>query len=216
MTRHVKMNACFAECGNFQDISGMKQIKVLCTLLLLLTFSTGAKAQVGGGAMAGLVFSQIDGDAFGGYGKFGYHLGGFSTFAFSDMLELEVEILLGQRGAREATDVFIYHRRLNYIDVPVLLNVRLFGSPGNGGMLQAGPYLGILYSANEGIKNLKSDVTYQYKTVELGGLAAANMEFADNWAVSFRWGLSLNNILATRNPWTRNRYLEIALRYHWR
>lgn len=185
----------------------------MCLMIVLGT----AHAQVGGGFMAGGVFSQVDGDAYGGYSKIGYHLGGFAYFAFSDRIELEPEILIGQRGARNANQGLIYHLRMNYIDVPVLVNFKLWGNSDNALVVQGGPYFGILFGANLGDRRLGTlDVTDRYKPLEIGGLAAMTYEFKESMGISFRWGASLNNILDSRNPWTRNRYLEVALRYKWR
>lgn len=194
----------------------MKIMKKAWLLACMLALATGLNAQVGGGIFVGAVASQIDGDQYGGYNKLGYHLGGYAFFAFNDVFEIEPEILIGQRGARQATETFIYHRRLNYIDVPVLVNARLDLGNDSKIMVQLGPYAGILFAANSGIKDFKVDVSDQYKRLDFGGIAGITFEVQEKVGISLRSGISFNNIFIDRFPYTQNRYIELGLRYSWR
>lgn len=194
----------------------MEKMRRMLLLGCLLAFGVMLKAQVGGGLFISGIASQIDGDQYGGYNKLGYHLGGYAFFAFNEVFEIEPEILIGQRGARQATETFIYHRRLNYIDVPVLVNARLDVGGGSKIMFQLGPYAGILFAANSGIKDFKLDVSHQYKKLDLGGIAGFTFEVQEKVGITMRSGLSFNNIFIDRFPYTQNRYIELGLRYSWR
>jgi hypothetical protein len=84
-----------------------------------------------GGLLAGVNFSQVDGDAYAGYHKVGFNVGGIVYTRFSEHLAGSLEILFSQKGARGhqvqaigASDSFLtsYRINLNYAEIPVMLN----------------------------------------------------------------------------------------------
>ena len=71
--------------------------------------------------------AQIDGDRMDGYHKLGFVVGGAATLQISNRWSLRPEILFTQKGSRStAADSLTYLRyRLNYVQIPVLLEYRV-------------------------------------------------------------------------------------------
>ncbi len=86
------------------------------------------------GLEAGGNFSQVDGDNFAGYHKAGLNAGAIIYAKLSNQLAASMEILFAQKGSRASqtqvprmandsnTIITDYRIRLNYAEVPILLN----------------------------------------------------------------------------------------------
>lgn len=100
--------------------------KIIVIVLLLATqssFSQGFK----GGLLTGVVVSQVDGDNFDGYHKFGFQLGAYTEFDLNEKWGLLVELKYIQKGSNKTDKKDPYNDfriSLNYIDLPVLLNYK--------------------------------------------------------------------------------------------
>ena len=84
-----------------------------------------------GGFVAGANFSTIDDHDFIHYTKIGANLGGIGFMRFSYRTDLSVEVLFSQKGRNTSTftgtnkpglDFIKMYDRLNYIEVPVMIN----------------------------------------------------------------------------------------------
>lgn len=84
-----------------------------------------------GGLVAGATFTQVDGDNFAGYTKFGYTGGGIVYAQLVDKLAASLEILYTQKGSKSngakpsangAILVREYGINMNYAEVPIMLN----------------------------------------------------------------------------------------------
>jgi len=100
----------------------MRIIIFLCLLMLLPPMS----AQVfKGGFVAGLAFSQVEGDDFSGYKKPGIQAGFVSDAYFSPKFSGGFEILFSQRGANTDfnPDKYLdgFSMRFNYIEIPAVI-----------------------------------------------------------------------------------------------
>lgn len=84
---------------------------------------------------AGLIFggnaTQVDGDNYAGYHKFGLNAGGVVYAHLSDQLALSMEILFSQKGSRghfaqlstnKAFTIRKYNIGLNYAEIPIQIN----------------------------------------------------------------------------------------------
>src|SRR6185295_17478463 len=78
------------------------------------------------GIIAGLNFSQIDGDDFARYNKFGINAGGTALIKFHKNWSAGFELLFSQKGSREFgtpnNGYSIRRIKLSYIEVPVMIN----------------------------------------------------------------------------------------------
>ncbi|MBA3830098.1 MAG: PorT family protein [Taibaiella sp.] len=115
-------------------------LKAILCVLCLLPFAKEVQAQENyyveeqrtfyGGIVAGVNFTQIDGDDFKGYDKIGANFGGKVYAQLDAHLAASMEILYSQKGSRsihpqEAEPGVVitdYRVDLNYAEVPILLN----------------------------------------------------------------------------------------------
>jgi len=114
---------------------------ILALLLSQMLFSQGFK----GGLTGGLVVSQVDGDQIEGYNKIGLHAGIYSRYLFNDKWSVVLEIKYIQKGSShtDKDNPYSYFKiKLNYIELPLLLEYRLNKSFIFGAGLSYGNLLG--------------------------------------------------------------------------
>lgn len=187
----------------------MKQFWITCCLAFLpwIAFSQG----VGGGLSLAGVASQIDGDQWGGYKKLGLHFGGFAWYDFNDRLGIQAEILYGHRGSREVVTAY-GQISLNYIDLPLLLRVRVLSKESTQLFAEAGPSANLILSARTGFKEFKRDVTAEYNRlnseVHLGG----TLLFQERIGLLARWSYGITNLYNARRPWLAIHYVNFGVR----
>lgn len=189
----------------------MKKLRLFLFVILCLQGFSVQSQNVGAGLSLGPIFSQLDGDSFGGYKKIGLHFGGYSWYDFSDRIALQIEILYQQKGSRETVNGY-YRQSFHYIDVPVLARFLALGDTDKGLFLHAGLAPGFLISSQVGFRNTKTDDTSKWNRFSTDALA--DVEYKINSKLSFmmRFGISLINILPYRFNWHTNRYFNLALR----
>ncbi|MBO9203441.1 MULTISPECIES: porin family protein [Niastella] len=116
----------------------------IASTLTSLSFAQGFHI----GAKAGANIFKVDGTSMKDEFNFGYNVGAFAELNFSDKIGIQPEVMWNQTNYRTG-DHFgsIYPHgvddvkgKLNYLSIPVLLNV----SPAKFLTLQAGPQFGIL------------------------------------------------------------------------
>lgn len=115
--------------------------RLLLFPFFLLPFLSFAQDEpFGAGVAAGVNTSQVSGDDLSGFHQFGLSGGFFVSRAISENTSLELQMLYSQKGSRktpdpESGDHTSYNLRVNYIDLPLLLDYRtesgidLFGGP---------------------------------------------------------------------------------------
>lgn len=91
--------------------------------LLFLIAPLFCEAQIfKGGIVAGMNFSQVDGDGTGGYRKLGINSGFVGQIDLTDRWYLNVEILFSQKGSKGNPNNFEdFKLVLDYADVPILI-----------------------------------------------------------------------------------------------
>lgn len=110
----------------------------ICLFFFLITTNTFAQEKgFRGGILLGAVASQVDGDALSGFYKGGLQSGIFLTNRFGKKTGFQIEIKFIQKGSRTITfpsdsaasaNLYTgryYKLRLNYVEVPLLLNFYL-------------------------------------------------------------------------------------------
>jgi hypothetical protein len=190
----------------------MKKFYLLTLLTLLLV--RGMAQNVGGGAVAGLVLSQIDGDGFGGYDKIGWQVGGFAWYDLNEIWAIQPELLVTNRGSRDGVN----YRRLSttYIDVPVMVNFHVIPSRGDRLIAQAGPSFSYLLDAQVGLAPYKSDNSENYKKYDLALNGGLVYKINETLSLSGRFTKSFMSIRSGSNLYTSgfttHRYLTFGLR----
>lgn len=156
------------------------------------------------GAKAGVNINKIDGQAYKDGFNYNYLLGGFMQFNFSRSLGLQPEFNFVQSSSEftnTASDVYddIFRlgsqrkAKLNYLKVPVLLNINV--GPSKRVKLQLGPQYGnVLKETVDSLKN-NGDLFKKADWAAVGGLWI-QIPFINLGA---RYELGLNNLNAIDN-----------------
>lgn len=99
---------------------------LLVAFFPLFSFSqNGPQARFAAGVDAGLTFSQVDGDTYSGFTKVGFSAGFIATLPVTGNFFGSMEILYAEKGSlafMSPTNPYYWKLRLNYADVPVLIN----------------------------------------------------------------------------------------------
>jgi len=151
-----------------------KQFILGSMLIVALTSSTAAWAQVGGGIKVGVNLATLSGfnDASTTQ-RVGVMVGGFMTFGLAPMIAFEPEVLFSMQGSKlhfgtsgtiVSSDVTA---KLDYVQVPLLLRIGNSGKAGASLYAVAGPTLGILVR-NEGVAD-------QLRRTDLGVVVGAGV-----------------------------------------
>jgi Outer membrane protein beta-barrel domain len=113
------------------NISKLKQIFLqgflqICLIGIILSPSVNAQNRFKGGIIAGFNAAQMDGDAAAGYHKVGLNTGVRAIIELKGRYQITTDILFSQRGSRTTENESLVNRTctLNYLEVPVLLNIR--------------------------------------------------------------------------------------------
>ncbi|MEO9144412.1 MAG: porin family protein [Ginsengibacter sp.] len=122
----------------------MKKINFLIIAMLLMTY--GAEAQISFGLKAGVNFSSLKGNGYTDPDQkpfIGLAIGGLANYTITEKLSIQPELIFSQEGTQwKATDEE-QKNRLNYLNVPILVQYR---TP-SGFFVHTGPQIGLLLSA---------------------------------------------------------------------
>jgi len=98
--------------------------KVFFLFVLMMAASAGQAQRFNGGILAGGDVSQVDGDTYDGYHKWGYLGGAYVSLQISPHSSFQMELEYIQKGSRRvdtnASGGNEYLLRLHYIEVPFL------------------------------------------------------------------------------------------------
>lgn len=199
--------------GNLLNLKNACSVLILC--LSLGCAPSWLQGQgVGGGLTGGVVASQIDGDTWGGFNKWGYQFGGFAYYDFNDHIALQVEILQSRRGSREVQTDF-GQVTLSFIDVPILFQYKRPLSNGGTAVAEGGLSANLLLSGKTGFKPLVLDQTENYRRLSTELHLGAAWYFSEKIGLYGRWSLGLSNLNGTpaARPWLTIHCLSAGLRF---
>jgi len=159
---------------------------------LSVSYAQGLKL----GIRAGANMYKIDGKAFDNEFLYGYHAGTSLEIMFSKVIGVQPEVLFNQSNTRTGYSFDTLYKsinpgtlkdvKLNYISIPILLNIRPFPFL----TLQAGPQFGILMSKD---LPLLEDGREAFKNGDLTMLAGVQLNIL-KFRVYGRYGIGLNNL----------------------
>jgi len=149
-----------------------------------------------GGVLAGFTATQVDGDTYGGYNKAGFQGGVFVNTRLSDLFSAQLEIKYTGKGARKpvtSTDPSVYNLTLHYIDVPVLINVRVkqIGSA-EIGLVPA--YLFSVKGEDSGGNFNSPDFLVTFNKFDFSWLVGVNINLFPKMWMNLRYTYSLTSI----------------------
>lgn len=164
-------------------------MKKLFFALLILGCVTGVQAQISGGIKAGVNLtnqkwkvSLMGESASESYKGTGFHVGGYLTYAVSDVITLQPELLYNNLKI----DVDGEDLSLNYLSIPVVFG---YAFDNNRFVLQTGPQLGILLSTDP--SELKDQDAF--KGTDFSWNIGATVNF-DKFNISVRYSIGLANL----------------------
>jgi opacity protein-like surface antigen len=171
----------------------MKQFVLL--LLLIPGCIAGRSQSFHGGILLGFTASQVDGDSYAGFNKPGLQGGVFVTTRLTDGMDARLEIKYTSRGAKNpASDdnTGAYKLGLNYIDIPVLIAVKIKQL----GSVEIGLVPGYLFAINgeDENGNIPEEYLVDFKKFDLGTLLGANINLSKKIAVNLRYSYSIFSI----------------------
>lgn len=167
-------------------------------LILLSIFFIDASAQndpnttlrFRGGMVLGLNASQVDGDDFPGYHKVGLNGGFLAEIPVSKKFFVSMEILYAQKGAKSRTYAGLpteYHSKLDYAEVPILINFQEKTAVNFG----LGFSYGRLVRNKEYVDELIQPTSDDFNRDDFCGVANGNYLISDHFRLNFRFAYSL-------------------------
>lgn len=172
------------------------------TMLLVILFLHQLQAQnrFRGGIVAGFNAAQLDGDAAAGYHKVGLNVGLRALIELKNRLDITTELLYSQRGSRTTENQSFINRTctLNYLEVPVLLNIRDWKKGEGTGKeyfkvsLSLGLTYGRLFKATSSPDFTHALVLDKFNSNDLSIVGGVNYQFNRLWGFSSRIAKSIN------------------------
>lgn len=166
-------------------------------LFVMMAFAAAASAQtMMAGVKGGLNIAKMTGDdaddsewLYGGAG------GAYFTYKFNDMFAIQPEVLFMMKGQSYDFEDETFKTKLNYIDIPVLLKVCIPTEGNFKPSIFAGPYLGMLLSADDADEDIKEYLkSMDYGLVFGAGLNYMLAEDQGYISLDARYGMGLTTI----------------------
>lgn len=150
-------------------------------------------AQATFGVKAGANFSSLkysgDGEDDNTDTKVGLNIGGLANIPVSSMFSFQPELVFSMEGGEDEQDGEDYKLKMNYINVPLLLQYNA-----SGFIAETGPQVGFLMSADAELGDVEIDVKDQMETVNLSWAIGLGYKMTSGFGVNARYNLGLSNI----------------------
>ena len=192
----ITMMCCIGSlCAQAQWSFGVKAGATYSTMGDPLSKTVDIEANHRLGPVAGLMAALKLNDDFSLQGEIDYARRGFKTDLYVDM-------------ANSKRD---WNFSFHYIDLPILLQYRLFGKPL---YLELGPKLGYLIDSSSNIEDYDEDVSFNYDTnkMDFGLVGGIGVDISDHISGDIRYYHGLTN--ATKSPGKGKHHgFEISIGY---
>jgi len=173
-----------------------------------------AHAQIDLGVKGGINFSTLSNYPTSKF-KVDYSLGGYANYEITDQFSFQPEILYSKQGAGLKTNSNAKSRLVTHnINIPLMGRYEIM----DGFNVEFGPQLGFLVSAQQKIKDgktdIKTNVTDNFKTFDFGLNFGAGYKISDEIEINARITKGLTDI--NHNPdgrKTTNTYFNIGIAY---
>jgi len=166
----------------------MKKFITTC-VLFILSFNIQAQT-FGGGVLAGLSASQLDGDQWGGYNKAGLSFGIYTNAKLNKYIDAQLELKYIQKGSRsdEKDQSAFYVSKLNYIEMPLFLKYHFLGKFN----ANIGLAVGYLQKATEDKDKIGDEpADPAFNEFEFSGLAGIEYQFSEKFYFNVRFNYSI-------------------------
>lgn len=191
--------------------------KFIISSLIVISYSVISAQGFKAGIIMGINMAQIEGDLLFGYNKIGLSAGGRVGYGLKDNMELSVEFLFSQRGAKERlfnSSEFNPDIRLTYLELPLVFSLKdWLIEKGNYHKVRAdiGVSTGYLFHSNANFDQFV-EILPDLKRIDFSYLAAVGMNFTKNIGVSIRYTRSLTPIFGP-TVWGTERMLSYFLTF---
>lgn len=198
----------------------MSKVISIFIFLFVLAYSIQAQTRFRAGLKAGISTSQVHGDTYEGFHKFGFDGGATLKGKINENWSAQFEILFIQKGSKHVGDankgdLSFYLMQLNYVEVPIL-----FQYEHKKFVFEIGPGIGYLISSKEFDYNGEVINGIPFYSTEVSGSVGINYQIYKNLGINWRF---TNSILPIRkfasgastvsNPGQRNNVLAFSLTY---
>jgi hypothetical protein len=142
--------------------------------------------------------------------KTGLNLGLMAHIHLSRQIAFQPELVYSGQGAKYTIAGITTALKLDYINVPLLLQYMF----DNGFRLEAGPQVGFLASAKSETNNIKTDIKNNLKSVEFGlGFGLGYIHPPSGFGVDARYNLGLSNINENTSLKSTNNGFQLGVFY---
>lgn len=178
-------------------------------IFFLVIVSSSLKAQrFTGGVMIGGDVSQVDGDTYSGYTKFGYLGGAYVGLQVSPHSSFQLELEYIQKGSRNdtnATGITSYLLRLHYIEIPILYQYtfkkRFY--------FEAGPVADVLIGSLELRDGIEETNAVPLRPLTFAGIFGFGAYITKHLRLNLRANYSLNSLRSKNDiGYYRRMFLE--------
>ncbi len=182
-------------------IEKFRMRKIAILILICIPFA-GLAQKFNAGIVAGGLVSQVDGDNWNGYHKYGFLAGGYVNLKISPHSSFQMEMEYIQKGSRKNADSAnpadqTYLLRLNYLEIPVLYQytfARRFSA-------EIGPAADILLGSYEESDGLEVTNTVPLRGLTLSGIIGISGYITRHLKANFRFNYSLLSIRNATAPY---------------
>ncbi len=175
-------------------------LATLAFFSLITTLTIGQRFN--GGLIIGGVASQLDGDLYGGYHKFGYLAGGLVSLRLTPHSSMQFEMEYIQKGSRVNADTLtnlgttrLY--RFHYLELPLLYQYTFAKRMS----IEAGPAVDVLLGSREESDGIEVTDTRSLRPVTLAGIFGFSGFITPHLKANLRFNYSLISIRSTSSPY---------------
>lgn len=160
-------------------------------LTAMAVTAMAANAQTTFGVKAGANFSNYKyEDSDGSDRKAGLYIGGLANIPLSQMFSFQPEVVYSMEGGKEDIASDKYELKLNYINVPFLLQYKA-----SGFIAETGPQVGFLMNAKDKFEGEdEEDVKDSFKGINFSWAIGLGYKMASGFGVNARYNFGLSSI----------------------
>ncbi len=170
-----------------------------------------AKHRFNAGVVVGMNVTQMDGDLYTGFDKIGLRAGAKGSMYLNQKMDLVFELLYSQKGSRfENLPIGSVREtkgraiKLQYMEVPVLLNMKFKDTEEKGYSLEVGFSYGRLIDYEVEEKIIPGQVSYtamtdDFNSNEFNAIAGLNYNFSRHFALGVQANVQLNKLYVNPN-----------------
>lgn len=157
--------------------------------LSLLFASTFLQAQeFNAGLTGGIVASQLDGDKYAGYNKFGLQGGAYVNRFLAKKLSAQLSLLYKEMGSREDSEGLHYKCKLQYVIMPLTIRYHHFKKVDFEGGLSLGYLIKQYEEDNDGYE---IDNPVEFNKFDFCWMVGLNYKFTEKFSIGVNFQYSI-------------------------